>query len=58
MASKRSGTKTKSGGGKAGKRKPKKETLKDLEAKDTRKIRGGGEFSITHNVDKATPILF
>ena len=57
MASKRSGNKTKSGGGKAGKRKPKKGTLKDLEAKDTRKIRGG-EFSFTHNMDKATPKLF
>ena len=57
MASKRSGIKAKSGGGKAGKRKPKKGTLKDLEAKDSQKIRGGGEFSFTHNVDKPTPQL-
>jgi hypothetical protein len=48
MASKRGGSKAKSGGGaKAGKRKPNKGGLKDLEAKDGRKIRGGTKQSVT-----------
>jgi len=42
MASKRSGSRAKSGGGaKAGKRTTKKGSFRDLEAKDGQKIRGG-----------------
>lgn len=56
MASKRSGRKARSGGGaKAGKRKPGKGSLRDLEAKGARKVHGGGgDLPITKDVDKAT----
>ena len=56
MASKMSGSKAKPGG-RAGKRKPKK-TLKDLEAKNDRKIRGGGELPIIKSTDGASNKLF
>ena len=62
VASKRSGSKAKSGGeAKTGKRRTKKESLKDLEAKDSQKIRGGvttSEFTITKPTDSTSPKLF
>ncbi len=56
MTSKRSGSKAKSGGGaKTGKRRNKKESFKDLEAKDSQKIRGGGDISFTKTTDQTSP---
>ncbi len=66
MASKRSGSKIKSGGGaKAGKGKATMASLKDLEAKDSQKIRAGAKnksgradfsnLSIMKVLDKTTP---
>jgi hypothetical protein len=62
ITSKRSGTKAKSGGeAKPGKRRTKKESLKDLEAKDSQKISGGkvasSDISVVKYVDKSTPTL-
>jgi len=59
MAGKRSGGKARSGGGdKAGKRKAKK-TLNDLEAKNDRRIRGGGKDTpIIKSSDSASNKLF
>ena len=59
MASKRSGSKSKAGSeAKAGKRNPKK-ALKDLEAKNDRKIRGGGKDTpIVKYTDSASIKLF
>lgn len=66
MANKRSGSKTKSGGGaKAGKGKATMGRLKDLEAKGSQKIRGGtttktkvGELQISKVLDKSSAVLF
>ena len=64
MASKRSGSKAKSGGGaKAGKGKARMESLKDLEPKGSQKIRGGSKagtadfsnLSIMKVLDKTSP---
>jgi hypothetical protein len=60
MASKRSGSRAKSGGeGNTGKRRTKKESLKDLEAKDSQKISGGrgtvNPIPIVKTIDPATP---
>ncbi len=67
MASKRSGSKAKSGGGaKAGKGKATMASLKDLEARGSQKIRGGrkagrtelSELQISKVVDKSSADLF
>ena len=59
MASKRSGSRAKSGGeGNTGKRRTKKESLKDLEAKDSQKISGGVTYTpitIKKPIDSSTP---
>ena len=56
MANKRTGSKAEpDGGARAGKRKPKKENLRNLEVKDSQKVQGGtGEIPITKESDKAT----
>ena len=59
MASKRSGSKAKSGGGaKSAKAKANRE-LKDLDVRKTKGVRGGqvtfSEFTISHKADKSTP---
>jgi hypothetical protein len=57
MASKKSGSKAKSGGGaRARKGKATMTSLKDLEAKGTQKIKGG-DIWIGKVVDKSTPVL-
>ena len=64
MASKRSGSKAKSGGAKTGKGKATMKSLKDLEAKDSQKVRAGSKagradfsnLSIMKVLDKTTPL--